>query len=166
MEITDIFIIAHGCRSDEKFKSNSINMFFKSNEGSVCESDATNIDLNTENYKYMEKQNGPVRLPYDYKLTFYDEMIDYGINSFGVYSEAGEDLKDLLGLVAIKGKEYSLSEIIDLCNSNRRFRLRNIYLNVCRTPCPSSGGNNKKRKTNRRKRKNKKRKSNKRNYKR
>ena len=51
--IPNIFIFAHGCRLDNKFVSNSIIMNFKNKEGDVCESDATDKDLNKENYKYQ-----------------------------------------------------------------------------------------------------------------
>ena len=86
---------------------------------------------------------------------------DWGFDTFGVFDESGESV---LVLDKSKGKEYLLSAIIKICNE--RFKTRNFYLGLCRTPCVGTGGNNKKIKTNRRKRKNKKRKTNRKNYKR
>jgi hypothetical protein len=167
MEIPNIFIFAHGCRSDNKFTSNRIKMYFKNEEGDLCQSDATDKDLNIENYKFMVNQTGPPgnpkNLPNDYELSFYDLVGELGFDTFGVFDETG---KSLLDLDKSKGKEYLLSEIINACY--HLFNTTKFYLGICRTPCPSSssGGKNKKRKTNRRKRKNKKRKTNRRNYKR
>jgi hypothetical protein len=161
----NIFIFAHGCRSIKTFKSDSIQMHFKSNDGEVCRADATVIDLDKTHYNHHVSQNGPFRLPNDYELSFFDVMEGFGLNTFGVFNETGECFNGLINLDKSKEKQYYLSDIIAMCKHH--FTINNIYLGVCRAPCSGpSGGKNKKRKTNRRKRKNKKRKTNRRNYKR
>jgi len=62
------FIIAHGCKMNSSFRLNNNTLFFKSQDGMQCNSDATQIDLNSGNYPYkVTSSNGPSG-SYDYLL--------------------------------------------------------------------------------------------------
>ena len=74
-----VFVIAHACRLTETFnltKMNSqgnmgkIRLYFKADDNTCVQSDATQIDLDSNNYKNKESQKNPTHKVDDYSLEF------------------------------------------------------------------------------------------------
>ena len=133
-----VFIHAHACRLDEKFKLldkmtkgnlGKIRLYFKTEIDSCLEADSTQIDLNSENYKIKESQKAPNHTVYDYSLEFKDPVQDFGLNTFGIFTE---DAKRLFPEIEIN----KLSVIIEKCNKDHK--TTKFYLHICRKLCDST----------------------------
>ena len=69
-----IFIFAHGCRLNETFSLGKNILMFKSREDECVVADATSLDTKPSNYTYKVDQIDPVNKPYDYELSFKDDV--------------------------------------------------------------------------------------------
>lgn len=133
-----VFIHAHACRLDEKFKISDkttkgnmrkIRLYFKTDIDTCLEADSTQIDLDPENYKLKESQKAPTHTVYDYSLEFKDPVQDFGLNTFGIFTE---DATRLFPQIEIN----NLSHIIEKCN--KEYKTTQFYLHICRTPCKTT----------------------------
>ena len=143
-----VFIFAHACRLNTRFVLGNKVLYFKSEENTCAVSDATQIDLDASNFPYEVNQHGgPSSAPYDYSLSFYDPMQDFGLNSFGMFLPWGQRLADN------PPGDVLLSALINAINAQTG--ITKFYLNICRTPCPTGGKNKNKNKNKIRKSKRK-----------
>jgi hypothetical protein len=138
MVYDNVFIHAHACRLDEKFKLSDkmtkgnlgkIRLYFKTDIDTCLEADSTQIDLNSENYKIKESQKAPNHIVYDYSLEFKDPVQDFGLNTFGIFTE---DAKRLFPEIEIN----KLSDIIEKCNKD--YKTTRFYLHICRKLCDTT----------------------------
>ena len=151
--MASVFIIAHGCY----IPGSKINLgndkffYFKSAENTCAISDATQVDVNPSNYPFQVSgaSTGPRGTP-DYSLSFTDSTQDFGLNSFGIFTIQGANITRLMP------NPVGNVQLSALVNHLSQANYKNFYLNVCRTPCGSSGGKNKKKKRKTKSRRNRK----------
>jgi hypothetical protein len=151
-----IFVIAHACKLNTQFdltkmktpgNTGKIRLYFKADDNTCVQSDATQIDLDANNYKNKESQQNPRHLVDDYSLTFRDPIQDFGLNTFGIFAEDGT-------LLPVYNTHEKLSDVIKIYNE--LYQTTKFYLHICRTKCEitpkkkrkskkSKGGKHKKR---------------------
>ena len=133
-----IFVIAHACKLNTKFhltkmihpgNIGKIRLYFKAEDNTCVQSDATQIDLDSDNYKNKESQQNPRHLVNDYSLTFKDPIQDFGLNTFGIFAEDGT-------LLPIYNTHEKLSDVIKIFNE--LYKTTKFYLHICRTPCEAT----------------------------
>ena len=134
-----IFIHAHACRLNTKIKlpeiSGIIKLYFKCKNNECLVGDATQIDLSSKNYIYS------TNVTYDYSLDFYDSMEEFGLNSFGIFTNDANEYPIRMNFDYTNLRSINLSEIITFCNTT--YNTTKFYLHICRTPCIISNRSNK-----------------------
>lgn len=135
-----IFIFAHGCRLNETFSlGQNMILMFKSIENTCAVADATSLDTDPSNYKHRVVQIDPSNKPYDYELSFQDDLQDFGLNTFGIFMYNTNN--ELIRIIDNPSEDIRLSAIINILKKySKNFTL---YLNVCRNPCGGRGGKKK-----------------------
>jgi len=133
-----IFVIAHACKLNTQFdltkmrypgNMGKIRLYFKADNNTCVQSDATQIDLDINNYKNKESQQNPRHLVDDYSLTFRDPIQDFGLNTFGIFAVDGT-------ILPFYNTHEKLSDVIKIYNE--LFQTTKFYLHICRTPCENT----------------------------
>lgn len=140
-----VFIHAHACRLDKKFKLSDkmtkgnpgkIRLYFKTSIDTCLNADSTQIDLKPENYIIKESQKNPIHLVDDYSLEFRDPMQDFGLETFGIFAEDEKSHVKRLENLYNREKHINLSNIIQICNE--LYKTTKFYLHICRERCIST----------------------------